>query len=80
MLQPHEQAAAHSFPRGYVLAGTQEDQTRLIGNSVPKNLARAVFLALLGRPDVGRLLAESGLLVPEPPAFGYPDYMLANVA
>lgn len=80
MLKPAEQAAAHSFPAGYVLAGTLEDQTRLLGNSVPRFLARAVFLALLGRPDVRSVLSDAGLLQPAPAAFGHPDFGLEHVA
>lgn len=80
MLKPAEQAAAHSFPSGYVLAGTVEDQTRLLGNSVPRYMARAVFLGLLGRPDVRNVLSDAGLLAPAPPAFGYPNFGLEHVA
>ena len=80
MLHPHEQAAAHSFPPGYVLAGNRDQQTMLIGNSIPKQFARAIFLALLGRPDVRRVLDEAGLLVPPMPAFGDPPFDLENVA
>ncbi len=47
MLQPHELAAAHSFPKQYQLTGTKEDQTAQIGNSVPVKLAKAHALALL---------------------------------
>lgn len=42
MLKPEELAAAHSFPKHYVLTGTRTDQTRQIGNSVPVETARAV--------------------------------------
>ena len=80
MLKPAEQAAAHSFPRGYVLGGTLEQQTRLLGNSIPRYMARAIFLGLLGRPDVRRVLDEAGLLAPAPPAFGDPPFELENVA
>jgi DNA (cytosine-5)-methyltransferase 1 len=41
MLQPHELAAAHSFPRGYRFVGNKGDQTKQIGNSVPVELAAA---------------------------------------
>jgi len=41
MLQPHELAAAHSFPGSYQFTGSKEDQTTQIGNSVPVELAAA---------------------------------------
>lgn len=41
MLQPHELAAAHSFPKSYRFTGNKEDQTKQIGNSVPVELAAA---------------------------------------
>ena len=47
MLQPHELAAAHSFPKHYIFTGTKEDQTKQIGNSVPVQTARAHILSLL---------------------------------
>jgi len=47
MLQPHELAAAHSFPRHYQFFGTKEAQTKQIGNSVPVKLARAHAHAIL---------------------------------
>jgi len=47
MLQPHELAAAHSFPASYQFTGTKESQTKQIGNSVPVKLARAHALAIL---------------------------------
>lgn len=40
-LQPHELAAAHSFPKDYKLTGNQRDQVKQIGNSVPVELAAA---------------------------------------
>lgn len=42
MLQPHELAAAHSFPRGYRFEGNKGDIIRQIGNSVPVMTARAL--------------------------------------
>jgi DNA (cytosine-5)-methyltransferase 1 len=42
MLQPHELAAAHSFPSGYSFVGTKEDVVRQIGNSVPVQTAQAL--------------------------------------
>lgn len=47
MLQPHELAAAHSFPKHYVFTGTKEDQTAQIGNSVPVKTAQAHHRAIL---------------------------------
>ena len=47
MLQPHELAAAHSFPTGYKFTGTKQDQTKQIGNSVPVELAAAHARVLL---------------------------------
>jgi DNA (cytosine-5)-methyltransferase 1 len=50
MLQPHELAAAHSFPKGYQFSGTKTDAVKQVGNSVPSKLARAlVRAALTGR-------------------------------
>ena len=42
MLQPHELAAAHPFPTGYVFKGTKEQQVKQIGNSVPVRTAKAL--------------------------------------
>jgi DNA (cytosine-5)-methyltransferase 1 len=47
MLQPHELAAAQSFPRDYVFTGNKSEQTKQIGNAVPVELARAHVRALL---------------------------------
>lgn len=47
MLQPHELAAAHSFPSSYKFLGSQEDKTTQIGNSVPVELAAAHAEAIL---------------------------------
>lgn len=47
MLQPHELAAAMSFPKGYQFSGNRGDQVKQIGNAVPVNLARACAHALL---------------------------------
>lgn len=47
MLQPHELAAAMSFPKGYQFTGNRGDQVKQIGNAVPVNLARACAHALL---------------------------------
>jgi DNA (cytosine-5)-methyltransferase 1 len=42
MLQPHELAAAMSFPEGYQFAGNRDEKVRQIGNAVPVNLAAAL--------------------------------------
>lgn len=47
MLQPHELAAAMSFPPGYHFTGTKEDQVKQIGNAVPTETAAALAAALL---------------------------------
>jgi DNA (cytosine-5)-methyltransferase 1 len=47
MLQPHELAAAMSFPSGYRFAGSREDQVKQIGNAVPVQTAAALCRKLL---------------------------------
>ncbi len=47
MLQPHELAAAMSFPKGYKFQGTREQVVKQIGNAVPVKLARALATAAL---------------------------------
>lgn len=47
MLQPHELAAAMSFPLNYKFTGNRGDQVKQIGNAVPVQLARAHARALL---------------------------------
>lgn len=47
MLQPHELAAAMSFPAGYQFAGTKADQVKQIGNAVPVRTAAALVKGLL---------------------------------
>jgi len=51
MLQPHELAAAMSFPKEYTFCGNKGDQIRQIGNAVPvqtaRNLCRAQILHCL---------------------------------
>lgn len=42
MLKPSELAAAHSFPKNYVLTGNRGDQVKQIGNSVPVMTAAAM--------------------------------------
>lgn len=53
MLQPHELAAAMSFPDGYRFAGTRTDAIKQIGNAVPVSTARALCSAIL-RDGIGR--------------------------
>lgn len=47
MLQPHELAAAHSFPDDYDFHGGRTAATRQIGNSVPVRTARALVASQL---------------------------------
>jgi hypothetical protein len=47
MLQPHELAAAMSFPTDYQFAGRRDDKIRQIGNAVPVRLAAALCKAAL---------------------------------
>ncbi len=47
MLQPHELAAAMSFPAGYQFAGNREQKVKQIGNAVPVSTASALCQALL---------------------------------
>jgi DNA (cytosine-5)-methyltransferase 1 len=47
MLQPHELAAAMSFPADYKFAGTKSDVVRQIGNAVPCRTAEALCRAAL---------------------------------
>ena len=47
MLQPHELAACHSFPKTYRFTGNKEAQTKQIGNSVPVELAAAHAASIL---------------------------------
>ena len=42
MLKPSELAAAHSFPKDYVLTGNRGEQVKQIGNSVPVRTASAM--------------------------------------
>jgi DNA (cytosine-5)-methyltransferase 1 len=49
MLQPHELAAAMSFPRSYVFVGNREEKVKQIGNAVPVNLAKALCKAMLAK-------------------------------
>lgn len=47
MLQPHELAAAMSFPKGYVFMGTREQKVKQIGNAVAVNMAKALCKAII---------------------------------
>jgi DNA (cytosine-5)-methyltransferase 1 len=47
MLQPHELAAAMSFPRSYSFAGNKGDVVRQVGNAVDCSMARALCGAIL---------------------------------
>ena len=50
MLKPSELAAAHSFPKDYVLTGNRTAQVKQIGNSVPCRTAAAICRAALALP------------------------------
>ncbi len=47
MLQPHELAAAMSFPPGYRFAGTRGESIKQIGNAVPVSTAQALCTSIL---------------------------------
>jgi DNA (cytosine-5)-methyltransferase 1 len=47
MLQPHELAAAMSFPKKYEFTGNREAKVKQIGNAVPLKTAKALCQALL---------------------------------
>lgn len=47
MLQPHELAAAMSFPADYKFAGNRGDIVKQIGNAVPVGIARELCAATL---------------------------------
>ena len=47
MLQPHELAAAMSFPKSYKFTGNREKVVKQIGNSVPVGVAEALCGSLL---------------------------------
>jgi DNA (cytosine-5)-methyltransferase 1 len=49
MLKPSELAAAHSFPKDYMLSGSRADQVKQIGNSVPVRTAKAISKAIFGK-------------------------------
>lgn len=48
MLQPHELAAAHSFPSDYQFAGNRGDQVKQVGNSWPVRMGAAILGEVLG--------------------------------
>lgn len=56
MFQPHELAAAHSFPGDYHFEGTKSDIIKQIGNSVPRRTAQALCDVVL-RDEVMRRAA-----------------------
>ncbi len=47
MLQPHELAAAMSFPKDYVFAGNREEKVKQIGNAVAVGVATALCRSIL---------------------------------
>lgn len=47
MLQPHELAAAMSFPKTYHFTGNREQKVKQIGNAVPVNLSQSLCRAIL---------------------------------
>ena len=47
MLQLHELAAAHSFPKAYKFSGSRQDGVKQVGNSWPVNLGAALCEAML---------------------------------
>ena len=47
MLQPHELAAAMSFPKKYEFSGNREAKVKQIGNAVPLKTAKALARAIL---------------------------------
>ena len=48
MLQPHELAAAHSFPADYQFVGGKSDAVKMVGNSWPVRTAQALCREILG--------------------------------
>lgn len=47
MLQPHELAAAQSFPENYEFIGNKGEVVKQIGNAVPRKIARALCRELI---------------------------------
>jgi DNA (cytosine-5)-methyltransferase 1 len=56
MLQPHELAAAMSFPADYQFRGNRTDVIRQIGNAVPVGTAQALCAGIIDEA-VGRAVA-----------------------
>lgn len=54
MLQPHELAAAMSFPKEYQFSGNRENKVMQIGNAVPCRTARIHIAALLKAVETKR--------------------------
>lgn len=51
MLRPDELAAAHSFPKDYIITGNRSQKVKQIGNSVPVRTAKAMCAADLPRKE-----------------------------
>ncbi len=51
MLRPDELAAAHSFPKEYIITGNRSQKVKQIGNSVPVRTAKAMCAADLPRKE-----------------------------
>ena len=51
MLRPDELAAAHSFPKDYIITGNRSQKVKQIGNSVPVRTAKAMCVADLPRKE-----------------------------
>lgn len=62
MLQPHELAAAHSFPVGYHFAGGREEKVKQVGNSWCVKLATALCKAILSDQSALRMDREEAPL------------------
>lgn len=58
MFRPKEIAAAQGFRPDYIFKGTVQQQTKQIGNAVPRRLARAIVLAALSQQSDIRPLLE----------------------
>lgn len=52
MLQPHELAAAMSFPSDYHWTGNKSDVVRQIGNAVPVGVSKAILKSLIQQTSV----------------------------
>lgn len=55
MLQPHELAAAMSFPPDYTWMGNKAEVVRQIGNAVPVGVAKAILKAMIKQTSVREL-------------------------